>query len=137
MDYAAAKKVKLKLKEGVTKAEAEKAGERSAWAVQNLMARTTNQVFGAKLDTPVDFVLFYAKETNTIRPKGGTGQAVEMARLKGIPTINMADKDWRAQLTEVLKNRKKQDEGKASTQEEVDKMTTNKIVEQVLECAKG
>ena len=38
-----------------------------------LMARNTNQVFGAKLDTQVDFVLFYAKETKSIRPEGGTG----------------------------------------------------------------
>ena len=66
-----------------------------------LMARNTNQVFGAKLDTPVDFVLFYAEETDGIRPKGGTGQAVVMARLKGIPTINMKDSDWKDQLEKV------------------------------------
>lgn len=84
-----------------------------------LMARNTNQVFGKNLDTPVDFVLFYAQETNTIRPKGGTGQAVEMARLKGIPTINMGDKDWRVQLIAVLK-------GDKST----NKVDTNVIKEQ-------
>lgn len=82
-----------------------KDGEKSAWAVQNLMARNTNQIFGAKLDTPVDFVLFYAKESkNPLRPEGGTGQAVEMARRKGIPTINMADQNWRQQLSDILKN---------------------------------
>ena len=71
-----------------------------------LMARNTNQVFGAKLDTPVDFVLFYAQEVaGSIRPKGGTGQAVEMARRKGIPTINMADSNWREQLKEALKKK--------------------------------
>jgi hypothetical protein len=68
-----------------------------------LMARNTNQIFGNNLDTPVDFVLFYAKETsNPLRPAGGTGQAVEMARRKGIPTINMADLNWRTQLDAVL-----------------------------------
>ena len=68
-----------------------------------LMARNTFQVFGAKLDTAVDFVLFYAEETkDPMRPKGGTGQAVEMARRKGIPTINMANKDWRKELTIVI-----------------------------------
>ena len=67
-----------------------------------LMARNTNQIFGDNLDKPVDFVLFYAKETKGIRPEGGTGQAVEMARLKGIPTINMADPTWRTQLNSVL-----------------------------------
>jgi hypothetical protein len=67
-----------------------------------LMARNTNQIFGDNLDTPVDFVLFYAKETASIRPQGGTGQAVEMARLKGIPTINMANPNWREELNAAL-----------------------------------
>ena len=67
-----------------------------------LMARNTNQIFGDNLSTPVDFVVFYAKEGKGIRPEGGTGQAVEMARLKGIPTINMASANWRDQLNDVL-----------------------------------
>lgn len=68
-----------------------------------LMARNTNQVFGDNLSTPVDFVLFYAKETNNpLRPQGGTGQAVEMARRKGIVTINMADPNWRSQLNTAI-----------------------------------
>ena len=71
-----------------------------------LMARNTYQIFGSNLDTPVDFVLFYAKEGKGIRPDGGTGQAVEMARLKGIPTVNMADNNWRVKLQEVLNNKK-------------------------------
>ena len=80
--------------------------ERSAAFVANLMARNTNQIFGANLDTPVDFVIFYAKETtNPLRPAGGTGQAVEMARRKGIPTINMADTNWRERLKTALVNK--------------------------------
>jgi len=75
-----------------------------------LMARNTNQVFGDNLNTPVDFVLFYAKETKGIRPEGGTGQAVQMARLKGIPTINLANPNWRAELDKAL-------EGKAQSVE--------------------
>ncbi len=67
-----------------------------------LMARNTNQVFGDNLDRPVDFVLFYAKEGKGIRPEGGTGQAVEMARLKGIPTINMSNANWKEQLNRAL-----------------------------------
>ena len=68
-----------------------------------LMARNTNQIFGNNLDTPVDFVLFWAEETkDPLRPKGGTGQAVEMARRKGIPTINMSDPNWREKLDSVL-----------------------------------
>lgn len=72
----------------------------------NLHARNTFQVFGKNLDTPVDFVLFYAEEQKgLIRPKGGTGQAVEMARLKGIPTINMANSDWKEQLAKVVSSK--------------------------------
>lgn len=86
-----------------------KDGERSAKAVENLMARNTNQIFGEKLDTPVDFVLAYDPSGWTgkgPRPvKGGTLQAIDMAARKGIPVINMADPNWRAQLKEVLKNK--------------------------------
>lgn len=88
----------------------------------DLHARNTFQVFGKNLDTPVDFVLFYAQEQkDSIRPKGGTGQAVEMARLKGIPTINMADKNWREQLDNVLNknNQESKTEDKKSTKEKV------------------
>ena len=85
--------------------------------VKKLMARNTNQVFGKNLDTPVDFVLFYAEETNNpLRPKGGTGQAVEMARRKGIPTINMADTNWKNQLEKVLEGQPIQ---QASTDTEI------------------
>jgi hypothetical protein len=72
---------------------------------KKLMARNTNQIFGENLNTPVDFVLFYAKETKGIRPEGGTGQAVEMARRKGIPTINMADTNWKQQLKAAIANK--------------------------------
>ena len=88
----------------------------------DLHARNTFQVFGKNLDTPVDFVLFYAQEQkDSIRPKGGTGQAVEMARLKGIPTINMSDKNWREQLDNVLNknNQESKTEDKKSTKEKV------------------
>ena len=71
-----------------------------------LMARNTNQIFGKELNSTVDFVLFYAEETsNPLRPKGGTGQAVEMARRKGIPTINMANTNWKQQLKAAISNK--------------------------------
>lgn len=74
-----------------------------AEGTKNLQARNTFQVFGRNLDTPVDFVLFYAEEKEgDLRPKGGTGQAVEMARRKGIPTINMKNSNWRKELDKVL-----------------------------------
>ena len=86
-----------------------------------LMARNTNQIFGAKLDTPVDFVLFWAEDKGKVgktgqdRPEGGTGHAVEMARAKGIPTINMMDSDWRIQLSNVLKELKLNNKGTVSS----------------------
>jgi len=82
-----------------------------------LMARNTNQVFGDNLDTPVDFVLFYAKETKGIRPEGGTGQAVQMARMKGIPTINMANPNWRQELDRVLSGSTQPTQASVSKQE--------------------
>jgi len=98
-----------------------------------LMARNTNQVFGKNLDTPVDFVLFNSEETkNPMRPKGGTGQAVEMARVKGIPTINMMDKDWRKQLEAVINKSKE-----TAKQEEViiaPSEVFNKNVNKKIEC---
>ena len=98
--------------------------ERSAAFVANLMARNTNQIFGANLDTPVDFVIFYAKETtNPLRPAGGTGQAVEMARRKGIPTINMADTNWRDQLKTALANKPTQPSTSAPIREELEELT--------------
>lgn len=87
----------------------------------DLHARNTFQIFGAALDTPVDFVLFYAKETKGIRPEGGTGQAVEMARLKGIPTINMAEDGWESKLDSILGNK----EAKKSTGAPVSTSPTN------------
>ena len=86
-----------------------------------LMARNTNQVFGANLDTPVDFVIFYAEETNNpLRPKGGTGQAVEMARRKGIPTINMAVVGWRDKLIQIVFNTPKSAEQIAMEENDMD-----------------
>ena len=89
------------------KAEAAgKNGDRSAAAVENLMARNTNQIFGKNLDTPVDFVLAYDPSGWTgvgPRPqKGGTLQAIDMAARKGIPVINMADANWREQLKSAI-----------------------------------
>ena len=94
------------------------------WA-EALMARNTYQIFGSNLDTPVDFVLFYAKEGKGIRPDGGTGQAVEMARLKGIPTVNMADNNWRVKLQEVLSNKNSPDK-KEVTDTPLKETTPNK-----------
>ena len=106
MEGAKNKKIKTKLAEGATQKEAEKAGERSSWSVENLMARNTNQIFGKNLDTPVDFVLAYDPSGwvgKGERPqKGGTLQAIDMASRKGIPVINMANPTWRAELKKAI-----------------------------------
>ena len=102
----------------------------------DLHARNTFQVFGKNLDTPVDFVLFYAEEQkDSIRPKGGTGQAVEMARLKGIPTINMADKNWREQLDNVLS--KNNEESKVDYNKSTKKQPKEKVVEKKVDTLKS
>ncbi len=74
---------------------------------RQLMARNTYQIFGANLDTPVDFVLYWGIDRpGDIRPDGGTGQAVEMARRKGIPCINMAIPGWRDRLRAAINSKK-------------------------------
>ena len=91
----------------------------SAYA-KGLQARNTFQVFGRDLDKPVDFVLCYTPDgaendprtgetehlTGYNRPgipnTGGTGQAISMASMKGIPVINMANPGWRARLDAIL-----------------------------------
>lgn len=76
--------------------------------VLDLMAQSTNQVFGKNLDSPVDFVLTWtpdgavSTEQRSMKT-GGTGQAIDMASRKGIPVINMANKGWGDELRSVLK----------------------------------
>lgn len=73
----------------------------------DLMARNTNQVFGAKLDTPVDFVVVYTKGGETESAdrsikSGGSGQAIDMASRKGIPVINVMGKDGKLKTAEQV-----------------------------------
>ena len=94
----------------------------------NLMARNTNQIFGAELNLPVDFVIFWAEESsNPLRPEGGTGQAVEMARRKGIPTINMVDDNWREQLDNLLTELKQRKDDLKTRKETEPKVSTSTI----------
>jgi hypothetical protein len=74
--------------------------------VWNLMARNTNQVFGAGLDSPVDFVVCWTPDgaehwSERTQATGGTGQAIEMASRKGIPVVNMARAGWRERIVGV------------------------------------
>ena len=71
--------------------------------VQLLHERNVHQVLGKDLSTKSAFVLFYAQETNGV-VKGGTATAVHLARLVGVPTINMYhNPNWRQEvLAKVL-----------------------------------
>lgn len=73
----------------------------------DLMARNTFQVFGADLQTPVDFVLCWTPDGCTSHSSrspatGGTGQAISLASLKGIPVFNLHNPGWANQLAAFL-----------------------------------
>lgn len=73
----------------------------------DLFARNTFQVFGGDLNTPVDFVVCYTKDgcekaKDRSQASGGTGQAIAMADLKGIPVFNMSRNDWFIRLKQFL-----------------------------------
>ena len=76
---------------------------------KGLQARNTAQVFGRDLDKPVDFVLCYTPDGAENDPRTGTGQAISMASMKGIPVINMANPGWRARLEAILAQFKQYD----------------------------
>jgi len=63
--------------------------------IQQLHARNMQQVFGEKLDCPVQFVVCWTQdgcEHDDLRTKdtGGTGQAISAASLNNIPVYNLA-----------------------------------------------
>lgn len=76
---------------------------------QNLQARNTNQVFGRNLDTPADFIIVWTPDGAQTHAErnigtGGTGQAISLASLKGIPVINLAQEGWQQTLEQVLED---------------------------------
>ena len=58
--------------------------------IKNLMARNNYQILGSDLNTPCDFVLCYAPLNADGTTAGGTGQAVRLATLVGVPVFNLA-----------------------------------------------
>jgi hypothetical protein len=77
------------------------AWDRCSEGAKKLHARNVCQILGNDLNTPSDFVIFYAKEVNGI-VQGGTATAVNLARKYDIPTVNMFFPDWRDKLEELL-----------------------------------
>jgi hypothetical protein len=68
-----------------------------------LMARNTYQIFGRNLDVPVDFVLCWTPDgcehhQERSSRSGGTGQAISLASLKGIPVINLGRPGWEERI---------------------------------------
>lgn len=55
-------------------------------AAKKLMTRNTFQILGINLDNPVKFVICWTKDG---KDSGGTGQAIRIARSRGIPVYNL------------------------------------------------
>lgn len=74
---------------------------------QKLFARNSCQVLGVDCKTPVDRVIFWAKESKSGLVSGGTRIAVRIAREYDIPCHNLFKPDVRKQFEEMIgyKNR--------------------------------
>lgn len=70
-------------------------------SARQLHARNCQQVYGLNLDSPVQFVLFWAPEEDG-KVKGGTATAVNLAREMKIPTFNLWDEATREQWMELV-----------------------------------
>lgn len=70
--------------------------DQSEWT-QRRYARNAMQILTEKLDTPTDFVLFWAVEKEGC-VKGGTAIAVRLARLYGVPSFNL----WRSNVLDEV-----------------------------------
>ena len=69
------------------------AWSRLSQGARKLMARNCFQILGADLNTPINVVLCWTPdgcESHKTRSQttGGTGQAISLASIKGIPVIN-------------------------------------------------
>lgn len=74
---------------------------------QALHARNTGQVLGMNLATPAKFVLCWTKDgartkDEVTKNTGGTGTAIKLASIAGIPVINMYHDTWFDELKAVL-----------------------------------
>lgn len=66
---------------------------------EKMMGRNSYQVLGRDLMTPSDFILCY---TNDGKASGGTGQALRIAKDRGIPIFNLYDGDALANLRSYI-----------------------------------
>lgn len=83
-----------------------------AWArlsqgAKKLHCRNAFQVLGMNLNSPAAFVLCWTPDgaqshAERTSKTGGTGMAISIASLRGIPVVNMARPDWRAHVMCVI-----------------------------------
>lgn len=71
---------------------------RLSQGAKKLMTRNIRQILGQNLDDPVAFVICWTPDgceshENRTRATGGTGQAISLASLRGIPIINLKNAD--------------------------------------------
>lgn len=69
---------------------------------RKLMARNYYQIHGYKDYPKVDFVMCCADQDNLGNVKGGTGQAVRIAKSMNIPIINIRTEYWEDELHDLL-----------------------------------
>jgi len=66
-----------------------------------LHARDCQQVLGRDLKTPSSFILCWTDRD--ISWPGGTAFAINLALKRGIPVVNMIEKDWEVKLEKILR----------------------------------
>jgi hypothetical protein len=66
------------------------AWNRLSQAGQKLMMRNVSIILGHNLDDPVEFVAYWSSERKV---QGGTGNALRLAQMYGIPSFNVAFED--------------------------------------------
>ena len=75
---------------------------------RSLHARNVGQVLGQDLHTPVLFVLCWTQDgartvQEVTRKTGGTGMAIKIAAMNGVPVINMYHPDYMQDLKRLIK----------------------------------
>lgn len=78
-------------------------------AVQKLVGRNLHQILGWDMQTPCQFVIFYAplyaggRGVNQVQ--GGTNYAIQIAHDWGIPVYNLIEKQWRDWAREQIERK--------------------------------
>lgn len=88
-------------------AELHPAWDRLSPAIKKLMARNCQQILGERLDSPSCLVVCWSPdgcENHAERSAltGGTGQAISLASMRGIPVFNLAKPDALVRLKNLI-----------------------------------